>query len=111
MYDLPPDLPRLRTLETWLLMTLQRVRQQITVAEQVEALDAANREPEPPPPWALEVNGARQSAAVHTGDCAAGSKGMKWRPLTRDGALRALTSDQVPPCPFCRPDTALGVLD
>ncbi|WP_237693375.1 hypothetical protein [Streptomyces sp. SID2888] len=29
MNDLPLDLPRLRTLETWLAMTLDRVRQQI----------------------------------------------------------------------------------
>lgn len=110
MYDLPPDLPRLRTLETWLLMTLERVRQQITVAEQVEAMDAARRVPPPPPAWALEVNAARQPSAVHVGDCAVGAAGM-WRPLTRDAALRAIAVEGVTPCPFCRPDAALGVLD
>lgn len=110
MYDLPPDLPRLRTLETWLLMTLERVRQQITVAEQVEALDAARKAPAAPPPaWAVELNSARQPSAVHVGDCTMGGAGG--RPLTRDAALRAIAVEQVPACPFCRPDAALGVLD
>jgi hypothetical protein len=109
MYDLPPDLPRLRTLETWLLMTLERVRQQISAAEQVEAMDAARRVPPPPPAWALEVDRTRQPAAVHVGDCTMG--GERGRPLTRDAALRAIAVEGVAACPFCRPDAALGVLD
>lgn len=111
MYDLPPDLPRLRTLETWLLMTLERVRQQIAVAEQVEAMDAARKvSPPPPPDWALSLNSVGQPAAVHVGDCVPG-KGERRRSLSRDAALRAIAVEQVPACPFCRPDALLGVLD
>lgn len=109
MYDLPPDIPRLRILETWLLVSLERVRQQIAAVEQVEAMESARRAPAPPPPWSLEVDRARQPTAVHVGDCTMG--GERGRPLTRDAALRALAVDQVPPCEFCRPDAALGVLD
>ncbi|MFE7710569.1 hypothetical protein ACFU6I_33375 [Streptomyces sp. NPDC057486] len=36
MYDLPPDLPRLRTLETYLAMLLAQVRQRIGDVEQQE---------------------------------------------------------------------------
>lgn len=111
MYDLPPDLPRLRVLETWLLMTLERVRQQITVAEQVAALDAARRPALPPPDWELEMNGARQPSAVHIGGCLPAEGDTPRRTLTRDAALRALAVDQIPGCPFCRPEAALGVLD
>jgi hypothetical protein len=34
--DLPPDLPRLRTRETWLILTLDRVRRQTADAERRE---------------------------------------------------------------------------
>ncbi|MFJ5901878.1 hypothetical protein ACIQFZ_42650 [Streptomyces sp. NPDC093064] len=36
MNDPPPDLPCLRTLETWLALTLDRVRQQIATTERRE---------------------------------------------------------------------------
>lgn len=70
--DLPPDLPRLRTLETWLVVSLERVRQQIAAAEQREAerQQGAKRRP-PPPDWVLELGigvGAPPSE-VHAGDC------------------------------------------
>lgn len=38
------------------------------------------------------------------------ARGMT-RPLTREQAVEALTAQGVRPCPLCRPDTALGVLD
>ncbi|MGW2426456.1 hypothetical protein ACWC0C_46025 [Streptomyces sp. NPDC001709] len=37
MNGLPPDLPRLRTQETWLVLSPDRVRQQIAAAQQREA--------------------------------------------------------------------------
>ncbi|MFJ4609466.1 hypothetical protein [Streptomyces griseus] len=33
MGDLPPDVDRLRTLETWLALSLKRVREEIAAAE------------------------------------------------------------------------------
>ncbi|MFD4977414.1 hypothetical protein [Streptomyces sp. NPDC058424] len=39
MNDLPPDLPRLRTLETWLVLTLDRVRHKY-VPELTAGLDS-----------------------------------------------------------------------
>ncbi|MGW2896854.1 hypothetical protein ACWDAO_20120 [Streptomyces sp. NPDC001212] len=44
MSDLPPGLPRLRILETWLVLTLDRVRQQIATAD-----SAASRPGRPHP--------------------------------------------------------------
>ncbi len=35
MGDLPPDLDRLRTLETWLSPSLKRVREEIAAAERL----------------------------------------------------------------------------
>jgi len=37
--------------------------------------------------------------------------GKRWRDISRNEALRALTDGGVDACPHCRPDTALGVLD
>ncbi|MEU2484122.1 DUF6233 domain-containing protein [Streptomyces sp. NPDC012617] len=105
MNDLPPDLPRLRTLETWLAMTLERVRQQITAAERQQGEE---RRP-PPPDWVLElgIGVGAPPAEVHAGDCYA--IGRRQRPITREQALDAL-SEGVRACVHCRPDTALGVL-
>ncbi|WP_392840276.1 hypothetical protein [Streptomyces sp. LN500] len=36
MYDLPPDLPRLRTLRTWYGMWVDRIDEAIAAAEQRE---------------------------------------------------------------------------
>ncbi|MEU5289499.1 DUF6233 domain-containing protein [Streptomyces sp. CA-278952] len=44
MGDLPPDLERLRTLETWLVLSLKRVREQIAA---VERLAQSQRAPQP----------------------------------------------------------------
>ncbi|WP_306308384.1 DUF6233 domain-containing protein [Streptomyces sp. NL15-2K] len=45
---------------------------------------------------------------VHVGDC--WSTGKRSKVIERDKDLRAL-AEGVKPCPQCRPDTALGVLD
>ncbi|MFE3577823.1 DUF6233 domain-containing protein [Streptomyces vinaceus] len=110
MSDLPPDLPRLRTLETWLSMSLDRVRQQIAVAEKQAAVEAARREPPPPPPWLIEhsIGVGRTPVRVHVGGC--WDARSRCRPADRDMARRALV-EGVEACTHCRPDTALGVLD
>ena len=110
MNDLPPDLPRLRTLETWLVVSLERVREQIAAAEQRKAERQQGEERRPPPPdWVLELGigvGAPPSE-VHAGDCYA--IGRRRRPITREQALEAL-GEGVRACVHCRPDTELGIL-
>jgi hypothetical protein len=109
--DLPPDLPRLRTLETWLQLTLAEVRRQIAAVEKREAERQTGIERRPPPPdWLLEQGLNRDSppVQVHVGDC--WNAGSRSRGVSRDTALRALT-DGIPACTHCRPDTELGWLD
>ncbi|MEU1434093.1 DUF6233 domain-containing protein [Streptomyces sp. NPDC005786] len=110
MNDLPPDLPRLRTLETWLTMTLERVRQQIAAAEQRERERQQGEERRPTPPdWVLElgIGVGAPPAEVHVGGCYA--TGKRRREITREQALAAL-NEGVRACAHCRPDTDLGVL-
>jgi hypothetical protein len=108
--DLPPDLPRLRTLETWLTYTLDRVRQQIVDLERREAERQRGQQARPPAPdWMIEqgLNGG-VPVYVHRGDCH--MAGKRSRGVTRDQALQALAAG-VDACTHCRPDTELGILD
>ncbi|GHI41934.1 DUF6233 domain-containing protein [Streptomyces violascens] len=116
MYEhLPPDLPRLRTLETWLTLTLDQVRQKIAKVQEVEAEQAARRLPPEPPAWIITTSrapsarGTKPPRTVHVGDCGM-TEGGTTQAISRDQALRALT-EGVPGCQFCRPDTELGVLE
>jgi len=109
--DLPPDLPRLRTLETWLAYTLDRIRQQITAAEKREQERQHGEEARPPAPdWLLEQGLNRNAVPVyvHAGGCWNATK--RSRGVPRDVALRAL-AEGVPACTHCRPDVELGYLD
>jgi hypothetical protein len=109
--DLPPDLPRLRTLETWLQLTLVTVRQQIAAAEQREAERQHGIEARPEPPaWLLDhgLNKHSPPLYVHEGGC--WNAGRRSQGIGREDALRALV-DGVKACPHCRPDTKLGILD
>ena len=108
--DLPPDLPRLRTLETWLIYTLDRVRRQIADAERREAERQRGIQARPPAPdWLIEQGlSGRAPVYVHVGDC--WNAGKRSKPATREQALRAL-ADRVDPCPHCNPDTVLGFMD
>ncbi|MBC2874041.1 MULTISPECIES: DUF6233 domain-containing protein [Streptomyces] len=106
MYDLPPELPRLRTLETWLDHTLKRVRGRIAELE-AEAV----RTPPPPPPtpdWEISGGRAGQETVVHVGGC--GMAGKQGRAISREQALGALAGGLTPACPICRPDTEPGLL-
>ncbi|MEU9117507.1 DUF6233 domain-containing protein [Streptomyces sp. NPDC048483] len=109
MSELPPDLPRLRTLETWLQLTLDQVRRHIALAEQQAAIQRASDPPPAPPEWVvqLSVGSEGRPIAVHVGGCA--SAGRRARGISRDQAIRALT-DGLEPCALCRPDTELGIL-
>lgn len=109
--DLPPDLPRLRTLETWLAYALDEVREAIARAEQREREAAYGREHRPPPPeWLLEqgLNRDAPPVQVHVGGC--WNAGKRSKGVGRDDALRALAAG-VRACSACRPDTELGYLD
>lgn len=106
--SLPPDLPRLRTLETWLQLTLTEVQKAIVAAEQ-RAAQQQRTVPPPPPDWVVQIDVGRDShpVALHVGGCA--SAGRRARPVKRDQAIRALT-EGLEPCALCRPDSELGFL-
>ncbi|MFJ4356939.1 DUF6233 domain-containing protein [Streptomyces massasporeus] len=111
MTNLPPDLPRLRTLETWLQLTLDQVRRAIEAAERREAERQRGIEARPPAPdWLIELGLNRDSppVQVHVGGC--WNAGKRTRGIRRDEALRAL-ADGVKACGACRPDSELGFLD
>ncbi|MFE4873861.1 DUF6233 domain-containing protein [Streptomyces sp. NPDC056682] len=115
MYDhLPPDLPRLRTLETFFVLGLDEIRKAIAVKEEQEAA-MARRAPPPVPDWIISTarapstTGATGARTVHVGGC--GMAHGTITALTHAQALRALTVEDVPPCQYCRPDSELGVLD
>ncbi|MEZ7007856.1 DUF6233 domain-containing protein [Streptomyces sp. AD55] len=111
MNDLPPDLPRLRTLETWLTLALGEVRTAIAAAEQREQEQQHGAQARPAPPdWLLELGLNRDAppVQVHVGDC--WNAGKRTRGIPRDAALRAL-ADGVTACGMCRPDSELGFLD
>ncbi|WEO92824.1 DUF6233 domain-containing protein [Streptomyces sp. FXJ1.172] len=75
-----------------------------------ERQQGAERRP-PQPEWLIQYGLNRSNIdAVHTGDCWAAAKSGRCRPATRQQALDALRR-QVPACPHCRPDTALGTPD
>ncbi|WP_406369749.1 DUF6233 domain-containing protein [Streptomyces sp. NBC_00647] len=110
MHDLPPDLPRLRTLRTWHALWVDRLDQAIAAAEQGEAEREHGRQARPPQPdWMIEhgLNGGRP-VYVHLGHCH--MKGKRSRNASRDQARQAL-AEGVPACTHCRPDTELGVLE
>ncbi|WP_326779690.1 DUF6233 domain-containing protein [Streptomyces longwoodensis] len=111
MTELPPDLHRLRTLETWLALALDDVRRAIAAAERRETERQRGAEARPPAPdWLLELGLNRDAppAYVHAGGCWNAAK--RSRAVARDEALRAL-ADGIAACPHCRPDTALGLLE
>jgi hypothetical protein len=108
--ELPPDLPRLRTLETWLSLTLGEVRKAIAAQERQEQERQRGIDAKPPDPdWMLELSlGGRHPIQVHAGGCRMAGKRPKG--VTRGVALRAL-AEGVAACSHCRPDTELGYLE
>ncbi|MGW0771787.1 DUF6233 domain-containing protein [Streptomyces sp. NPDC002676] len=77
---------------------------------QTERRHGEHRRP-PRPDWLIQYGLNKANIdAVHTGDCWAAAKSGRCRPATRQQALDALR-EQVPACPHCRPDAALGILD
>ncbi len=110
MSVLPPDLPRLRTLVTYLRGELSRTEKALAAAEEQEALAASRRPPKEPPAWLIErgIGTGRPVVRLHAGSCWDTSK--RCTPATAE-QIRALLAEGIPACPHCRPDTALGVLE
>jgi hypothetical protein len=106
--ELPPDLPRLRTLETYLRLQLARVEQQIRHLE--DQARASTPSPAPDrPAWLAEydISAQHRLFQIHVGDCR--MAGHRVKPIDEAAARRGCV--EAGACQFCRPDTALGVLD
>lgn len=104
------ELAALRFLKRVQERDLARTKRWIADAERREAERARGDQARPQAPdWLIEqgLNG-RKPVYVHVGDCWSGKK--RTNPITRDEARRAL-AENIDPCPQCRPDTALGVLE
>ncbi|MFD9420788.1 DUF6233 domain-containing protein [Streptomyces goshikiensis] len=112
MSVLPPDLPRLRTLVTYLRGELSRTEQALAAAEKREAATARKQaQPAPEPTaWLVErgIGAGRLPVRVHTGDC--WDTGKRCAPAAPE-QVRLLLAEGVAACIHCRPDTALGVLE
>ncbi|MCX5231427.1 DUF6233 domain-containing protein [Streptomyces sp. NBC_00233] len=103
MSDLPPDLPRLRTLEHWLVLSLDRVRRRIAEVETREAALRPVRQLPESPGWVLSFLrecGRPVADSVHIGDCRLAAR---HRTLSRHEARRALTDGGIRACEICRP--------
>ncbi|MBA4865946.1 hypothetical protein H1V43_32300 [Streptomyces sp. PSKA54] len=110
MSDLPPDLPRLRTLETWLRLQLDTVRTAIRQAERREQERQRGEQQRPPAPdWVVQMSiGSQHPMAVHVGGCHMAGKHQ--RGISREQALRA-RAEGVDGCGHCGVDAELGFLD
>lgn len=109
---LPPDLTRLRVLETWCEVMLGEIRSKIAAVEKRETAMRPVRVPPIRPTWVLSYLRQRGQAvadSVHLGDC--GLASHHTQPLTREQALQAITVGGIRACEICRPDSDLGVLD
>jgi hypothetical protein len=107
----PSRLDLLRFLERVQIGDLERTRGWIAAEEKRLAEQASRLPAAAPPDWQLELDLSKHPAVVHVGGCTMGGKGWRMRPITRDAALRALGVDRIPACPYCSPDSILGVLD
>lgn len=108
---LPSRLDLLRFLERVQQQDLERTRQWIAQEEQREQERRRRDQRRPPAPeWVIEQSLSRDVPPVyiHVGGCH--MAGARTKGVTRDQAVRALT-DGITPCPHCRPDTELGLLD
>ena len=109
----PDRLDRLRSVREWLVWQLRRTDDTIAELErqEVDAARTARTLPSPTPGWKLAIQRAGGNPtpdAIHTGDC--GMAGKNTKPLTREQARHAITEGGITACPYCRPDTDLGVL-
>ncbi|MEU5036127.1 DUF6233 domain-containing protein [Streptomyces rubiginosohelvolus] len=112
--DLPPDLVRLRTLETWAAHYLTRIRARIAAVERQQAQQAPAPTVRPAtgpgrartPDWGLAEAGIGvPTTEIHRGDCWA--RGRSLVAVSAERA-RAELADGAQPCAVCRPDRVLN---
>lgn len=135
MSEYPPDLPRLRVLETYLRLQLAQVRAAIertetaqpaqgdgSPAQDLDPLDINDnnhyRDPRHGQPrsdtlkwWRIQpamstADVGLQPAMLHRGDCIGLPRGLPL--LDRREALLALAEPDIESCKRCRPDIGLG---
>ncbi|TXS52799.1 hypothetical protein EAO77_19505 [Streptomyces sp. t39] len=109
MRDLPPDTDRLRVLELWLQLSLQRVRDRIADLERQEAEHRRGLAAVPPvPDWVVEtgIGADRPRPYLHVGG--RHMAGKRVHAVTREVAARAAT-DGVEACSHCGAAAALGI--
>ncbi|MFD7446714.1 DUF6233 domain-containing protein [Streptomyces sp. NPDC059909] len=98
-------------LETFLIITLARVREQIAHHEQQAVIHRKAQRQKPPAEWTMEISiNGRTPIGVHVGECRMGGTQTRTKAITREQVVRAL-SEGVEACRFCRPDSELGLLD
>ena len=99
---MPPDLPRLQAIETYLLIQLDAVRRRIADVEQREAPQKVTAPPATQRAFTVQMDiGADPSpVAIHVGACPVGGKRL--RPITRQEAAEALATG-VESCLMCLP--------
>lgn len=115
--DLPPDLARLRVLETWAAHYLTRIRARIAAVERQQAQQSPAPTAAPPvrpaagpgrartPDWGLAEAGIGvPTTEIHRGDCWARGKTLLAVSAER---ARAELADGAQPCAVCRPDRVL----
>ncbi|MFJ2851294.1 MULTISPECIES: DUF6233 domain-containing protein [Streptomyces] len=117
--DLPPDLARLRILETWAAHYLARIRARIAAVERQQsrqqppaptaappARHAAGPDRARTPDWGLAEAGIGvPTTEIHRGDCWA--RGRSLVAVSAERA-RAELADGAQPCAVCRPDRVLN---
>ncbi|MGW1768440.1 DUF6233 domain-containing protein [Streptomyces sp. NPDC002073] len=113
-FPFPPDLGRLRIIETWCAVLLDAVRRQIADLErqeQVPQAAAVGSLLASAVEWQIQYGiGAKHSVMlVHTGDCRLVSG--RTRPATREQARDALRHPQVEACGICAADRELGLTE
>ncbi|MFD5538483.1 DUF6233 domain-containing protein [Streptomyces sp. NPDC127079] len=92
-------------MRVWHALWLERIDRKSADLRQRQAEAERGRARRPPAPQCILelVLATGQPLAVHAGDC--GMAGRRRRPVGQDDARRLLTTDPVPACPVCRPDT------
>ncbi|WP_067383083.1 DUF6233 domain-containing protein [Streptomyces olivochromogenes] len=111
--DLPPDLPRLEAIETYLVLSLERVRaKKKAVLLREEERQRGERARPPAPDWLIEygLNRDAMPVAVHLGDCHIAAKSSRVKGVDSDTVRRAIAGG-VEACIHCRPDAELGYLE
>lgn len=106
--ELPPDLSRLRAIETYLQLQLRSVQQRVAEVEQWEKTREAAARPRNLPEWTLQmdIGPVPRPVAVHHGECTVGGKRLKR--ISRRDAIEALGAG-ILPCALCRPERELQV--